>query len=171
MLTPLFSQGCDLVGWMQPQKFLFDADMGYVAFIANGHAWSARSGRWIGPVIGSHVFDIEGRPVAWNPGAPLRGFGRPLRPVNVVRAVSPVRPAKPVAPLRPLKAPDMPGGWSQFSFAEWLVSSDPKPVEIVEEAVVVETADGGAVIDVVDVLDAGEADVQDESRLPCDEVK
>ncbi|MEQ1954780.1 4-fold beta flower protein [Mesorhizobium yinganensis] len=144
MLIPLFSQNCDLVGWMQPQKFLFDADMAYTAFITNGHAWSARSGRWIGPVIGPHVFDTDGQPVAWNPGAPLRGSGRPLRPVNVVRAVSPVRPPKPVAPPRPLTAPSLPGGWSQFSFAEWLVSADPKPMEITEieigETVVAEVA-------------------------------
>lgn len=171
MLTPLFSQGCELVGWMQPQKFLFDADMGYVAFIANGHAWSARSGRWIGPVVASHVFDVEGRPVAWNPGAPLRGSGRPLRPVNVVRAVSPVRPAKPVAPLRPLTAPDLPGGWSQFSFAEWLVSSDPKPVEIVEEVVVVESVDEVTVVEVVEVIGGGEGEVQDNSGPLRNEVK
>lgn len=171
MLTPLFSQGCELVGWMQPQKFLFDIDMGYVAFLANGHTWSARSGRWIGPVIGSHVFDIDGRPVAWNPGAPLRGSGRPLRPVNVVRAVSPVRPAKPIAPPRPLTSPDLPGGWSQFSFAEWLVSSDPKPAEIVEEVLVVETVDQVAVVEVLEVFDAGEGDVRDGSTSLRDEVK
>ncbi|MDQ6434592.1 hypothetical protein RB623_11090 [Mesorhizobium sp. LHD-90] len=170
MLTPLFSPGCDLVGWMQPQKFLFDTDMAYAAFIANGHAWSARSGRWIGPVIGPHVFDLDGRPVAWNPDAPLRGFGRPLRPVNVVRAVSPVRPAKPVAPMRPLTAPSLPGGWSQFSFAEWLVSCDPRPVEVVEEIVAVETADEVAVVEEI-IIGAGTAEIQDNDKPSRNEVK
>ena len=125
MLTPLFSQHCDLVGWIQPRQFLFDVDMTYVAFLANGHAWSARSGLWIGPVVGTHVFDTEGRPVAWNPGEPLRGFGKPLRPVNVVRAVSPVRPTRPITPPRPLTAPVLSGGWSPLTFAEWLVANDP----------------------------------------------
>jgi hypothetical protein len=111
--------------------------MNYVAFVANGHAWSARSGQWIGPVVGTHVFDTEGRPVAWNPAEPLRGSGRPLRPVNVVRAVSPVRPTRPVAPPRPLTAPVLPGGWSPLSFAEWLVANDPAPV-IFEELVLSE---------------------------------
>jgi hypothetical protein len=127
VLTPLFSQHCDLVGWIRPRQFLFDADMSYVAFLANGHAWSARSGLWIGPVAGTHVFDTEGRPVAWNPGEPLRGFGKPLRPVNVVRAVSPVRPPRPILPTRPLTAPVLPGGWSPFTFAQWLVANDPMP--------------------------------------------
>lgn len=149
MLTPLFSRHCDMVGWMQPRQFLFDADMTYVAFLANGHAWSARSGQWIGPVLGSHVFDAEGRPVAWNPAEPLRGAGRPLRPVNVVRAVSPVRPTRPVAPPRPLTAPVLPGGWSSFSFAEWLVANDPAPMifgEVIlpEQAVAVTTETAAA---------------------------
>jgi len=139
MLTPLFSRHCDVVGWMQSRQFLFAADMTYVAFLANGHAWSARSGQWIGPVLGTHIFDTDGRPVAWNPAEPLRGFGRPLRPVNVVRAVSPVRPTRPVSPPRPLSAPVLPGGWSPFSFAEWLVASDPAPV-IFEEVVLFEEA-------------------------------
>jgi hypothetical protein len=129
MLKPLFSADCEHVAWLQPQKFIFDLEMAYVAFITNGHAWSARSGFWIGPVVGSHLFDMEGRPVAWNPEEPLRGMGRPLRPVNVVRAVSPVRPPRPVSPLRPFTAPAVAGGWSPLSFAEWLVSNDPKPAE------------------------------------------
>ena len=157
MLTPLFSQHCDLVGWIQPRQFLFDADMNYVAFLANGHAWSARSGLWIGPVVGSHVFDTEGRPVAWNPGEPLRGFGKPLRPVNVVRAVSPVRPPRPILPPRPLTAPVLPGGWSPHNFAEWLVANDPTPAfeEVVflsEETIIL--AEAG------DEPDAGSQDTQ-----------
>ncbi len=124
-LKPLFSPACDLVGWIQPRRFVFDADIAYVAFIANGHAWSARTGIWIGPAAGSHIFDIDGRPVAWSPGEVLRGQARPLRPVNVVRAVSPVRPAKPLASATPVGAPRAQGGWSRHSFREWLVANDP----------------------------------------------
>lgn len=124
MLTPLFSRRCELVGWIQPRKFLFAADMTYVAFLVGGHAWSAQSGLWIGPVVEGNVFDTEGRPVAWSPGGPLRGFGKPLRPVNVVRPVSPVRPVRPVAPPRPLTVPTLSGEWSPLSFAEWLVAED-----------------------------------------------
>jgi hypothetical protein len=165
MLTPLFSPGCDLVGWMQPRKFLFDAEMTYVAFLASGHARSARSGRWIGPVIGAHVFDVDGRPVAWNPAEPLRGFGRPLRPVNVVRAVSPVRPPKPVAPPRPLTPPVLAGGWSPLSFAEWLVSSDPKPMESVELAAAIEASGEQAARDVVEEVEPG-GGASSGNRLP-----
>jgi hypothetical protein len=169
MLTPLFSPGCDLVGWMQPHKFLFDADMAYVAFLTNGHAWSARSGLWLGPVIGSHVFDIEGRPVAWNPREPLRGVGKPLRPVNVVRAVSPVRPARPVMPPRPLAAPVLPGGWSPLTFAEWLVANDPKPVlqPNVEVVAVVRIASGDATPEPIQ----SEAENRSTSAQQSDEVK
>ena len=60
--------------------------------------------------------------------------------MNVVRAVSPVRPPKPMPPQTPLSAPGVLGGWSAFSFQEWLVSCDPKPVEVAEEP----TEDGNA---------------------------
>ena len=129
-LLPLFSPGCMLVAWLQPGRFVFHADTSYAAFIANGHCWAGHSGLWLGPVVDGHLYDIDGRPVAWTAAAPLRGMGRPLRPVNVVRAVRPVRPVRPVEPAPPFSAPMPPGGWSVLSFAEWLVVSDPRPEEI-----------------------------------------
>jgi hypothetical protein len=170
VLTPLFSRHCDLAGWMQPRQFLFDADMTYVAFLANGHAWSARSGLWIGPVIGTHVFDMEGRPVAWNPGEPLRGFGKPLRPVNVVRAVSPVRPTRPILPPRPLTAPVLPGGWSPLTFAKWLVANDPLSSVPLDEAL--RFAEETAVLaEAGDRTDPKTENTPEESPADLDEVK
>lgn len=125
MLLPLFSSSCDHVGWLQPARFVFDTDMRFVAFITNGHAWSAISAAWIGPAVGHHLFDVDGRPVAWSPASPLRAIGAPLRPVNVVRPVSPVRPVRPVNPTRPISAPMVP--WSGLTFFEWLVRFDPVP--------------------------------------------
>ena len=170
MLTPLFSQHCYLVGWIQPRQFLFDVDMTYVAFLANGHAWSARSGLWIGPVVGTHVFDTEGRPVAWNPGEPLRGFGKPLRPVNVVRAVSPVRPTRPITPPRPLTAPVLSGGWSPLTFAEWLVANDPVQSVLLDEALwfAEETV---VLAEASDPADPLTRNTPEETRAEPDEVK
>lgn len=126
MLLPLFSPGCALVAWLQPGRFVFHPDTSYAAFIVNGHCWAGHSGRWLGPVSDGHLYDVDGRPVAWSPSAPLRGMGRPLRPVNVVRAVRPVQPVRPVEPAAPFSAPMPPGGWSVLSFGEWLVASDPR---------------------------------------------
>jgi len=127
MLSPLFSPDCLHVAWLQPGRFVFDAGMGYVAFVANGHCWSAASGVWLGPLVDGHLHDIFGRPVAWTPAAPLKAIHRPLRPVNVVRAVRPVQPVRPVEPSRPLTAPTPPGSWSPLGFGEWLVANDPEP--------------------------------------------
>ena len=127
MLIPLFSPECLLAAWLQPGRFVFDADMNYAAFVANGHCWSAASGAWLGPVMDGHLYDIFGSPVAWNAGAPLRATHRPLRPINVVRAVRPVQPVRPVAPPSPLTAPMPQGGWSALAFADWLVANDPLP--------------------------------------------
>ena len=133
-LLPLFSPGCVLVAWLQPGRFVFHTDASYAAFIANGHCWAGHSGVWLGPVVDGHLYDIDGRPVAWSPSAPLRGIARPLRPVNVVRAVRPVRPVRPVDPAPPFSAPMPPGGWSALSFAEWLVVGDPRPEQVTDAA-------------------------------------
>ncbi|MBX3569220.1 MAG: hypothetical protein KF914_14250 [Rhizobiaceae bacterium] len=125
MLLPLFSPDCLLTAWLHPGRYVFDAGMRYCAFVTNGHCWSAATGVWLGPVIDGHLYDIHGRPVAWNPSAPLRATNRPLRPVNVVRAIRPVQPVRPVEPGAPLSAPMPPGGWSMHAFAEWLVANDP----------------------------------------------
>jgi hypothetical protein len=134
MMLPLFSPGCALVAWLQPGRFVFHADTSYAAFIANGHCWAGHSGLWLGPVVDGHLHDIDGRPVAWSPSAPLSGIARPLRPVNVVRAVRPVRPVRPVDPAPPFSAPMPPGGWSALGFAEWLVAGDPTPVQAEDAA-------------------------------------
>jgi hypothetical protein len=133
MLLPLFSSSCVHVGWLEPGRFVFDTETRFVAFIANGHAWSAISAAWIGPAVGHHLFDTDGRPVAWSPGSRLSAMGAPLRPVNVVRPVTPVRPVRPVSPIRPLEAPMV--AWSAFTFAEWLVRFDrvPEPEPTVDE--------------------------------------
>lgn len=130
MLLPLFSSNCLLTAWLYPGRYVFDAGMRYCAFVTNGHCWSAATGVWLGPVIDGHLHDVHGRPVAWNPSAPLRATNRPLRPVNVVRAIRPVQPVRPVEPGAPLSAPVTPGGWSIYGFAEWLVANDPAPAVV-----------------------------------------
>ncbi len=47
-MTPLFDQNCDLAAWFEPGRHIFDPDMNWVAFEANGHIWSAATGNWLG---------------------------------------------------------------------------------------------------------------------------
>jgi len=43
MLHQLFDKDCNLVAWIEPGKHIFDVEMNWIAYIANGHAWSAKT--------------------------------------------------------------------------------------------------------------------------------
>ena len=119
-MKPLFSPRCDLLGWIDPGAAIFDAEMNYVAFVADGHAWSPLDCNWLGSVDVLTVFDRSGRAVAWNPERPLSGLtpqapiGRPMRPKTPMRPKRPLQPVRPLFPKTPLT------GWSPLSFEEWL---------------------------------------------------
>lgn len=108
MLFPLFDENCELVAWIRPEEHIFDTGMDWVAYISHGHAWSAETGNWCGPVHGMLCLDTSGRVVAWNPQEHVAGTARPDRPARAARAARPARPARPV------------GGWSDLSFEEWV---------------------------------------------------
>ena len=118
-MKALFSSDRRLVGWIDPGHAIFDAEMNYVAFVANENAWSVE-GSWLGAVHVVTLCDRSGRPVAWNPEhvpsavvrpAPLGRPSHPKRPMRPKRPLPPMRPIMPKAPL---------GGWSPLSFEEWL---------------------------------------------------
>ena len=73
MLKPLFDKDSELVAWIDPDKHIFDTDMDWVAYISNGHARSAESGNWCGPVSGHTCLDQSGRVIAWSPGSRASG--------------------------------------------------------------------------------------------------
>jgi hypothetical protein len=120
MLFALFDKDCDLVGWINPGNHIFNTDMDWVAYLANGHSWSANSGNWLGPVKGLLCQDQDGRPVAWNPKEAVSGSPRPARPARAARAARPARPARPATPARPARPATPAGGWSPHSFYAWL---------------------------------------------------
>ena len=120
VLHPLFNYDCKLVGWIRPECHVFDLDMRWMAFLYQGHAWSAISGEWLGPMDGLNCLDHKGQVVAWNPLSRFRMSFMPSRPSRPVRSappeasVAPARPARPARPVTPLV------GWSQLSFASWI---------------------------------------------------
>ena len=119
-MFPLFDKDAELVGWIKPGGHIFSLEMEWLAFISNGHAWSANSGDWLGPVNGYNCLDQNGKVVAWSTGHPASGSVRPVRPVRAVRAVRPVRPVRPARPVRPVRPVTPVGGWSQMSFGQWV---------------------------------------------------
>lgn len=119
-MNPLFDQNCNLIGWVDPGNHIFDTNMDWVAYISNGHAWSANSGNWIGPVDGLNCLDINGKPIAWNPDQPVVGTMRPMTPMRAMRSMTPMRPMRPMTPMRPMRPMTPMGGWSTLNWDEWL---------------------------------------------------
>lgn len=116
----LFDKDCDLVGWIEPGRHIFNTDMEWAAYIAGGHAWSAKTGNWLGPVHGLLCQDRSAAPVAWNPKEQVVGGTKPARPARAARAARPARPARPAKPARPARPATPAGGWSRASFYAWL---------------------------------------------------
>jgi hypothetical protein len=121
-LEPLFSQDCDLVGWLEPDRYIFDREMNYVAFIVDRQAWSASGEHRLGAVNGLTLCDPAGKPVAWSPKQPVAGTSAGMAQKRPMLPKRPMRPMRPMTPVRPLR-PDAPrGGWSSMTFSDWLRS-------------------------------------------------
>ena len=120
-MVALFDKNSELVGWVSDNHdHIFDTNMNWAAYIRNGHAWSAHTGNWCGPINGFNCLDQSGKVVAWNPGQAVQGSISPIQPVRAVRAVQPVKPVRPVSPVRPIRPITPIGGWSTVSFNAWV---------------------------------------------------
>lgn len=111
MLKPLFNKNSELVAWISPIQHIFNQNLEWVAYLSNSHAWSARTGNWLGPVHGVICLDSSGKVVAWNQEGNINGTARPARPARAARSARPARPARPTRTV---------GGWSKLSFEEWI---------------------------------------------------
>lgn len=123
MLKPLFSPDCELVGWLDLGKHIFDTDMNWVAYIVNDHAWSSKTGNWLGKINIATCLDTTGKVIAWNPDCKVRGEVSCLRPFTPFKPFAPFTPFKPFTPFTPFTPfrPATPsGGWSSLSFKEWI---------------------------------------------------
>ena len=120
MLKPLFDKNSELIGWIEPGKHIFNHNMDWIAYISRGHAWSSKTGNWIGPVNDLVCLDTNGKVIAWSKGANIRGSVHPANPARATRAARPARPARPAMPARPAKPATPVGGWSNLSINEWL---------------------------------------------------
>lgn len=119
MLRPLFDKKCNLVAWIDPDKYIFDTKLKWVAYIYDGHAWSCKNGNWLGPVHGLLCLNKAGKPIAWNPDEPIYGTKRPDRPARAARPPRYGHYPKPTRPSRPAH-PAMPaGGWARGSISAW----------------------------------------------------
>ena len=129
MFKPLFS-GKQIVGWIEPGRFVFDRDMAFIAFISRGNAWTQDKGFWLGPAHNDHLYDMAGRVVAWSQGLPIMDLGAPLRQMKMTPPVRPVRPVRPVLTTQPLRAPETRASWSSLSLSEWVAAGTPVEIKV-----------------------------------------
>ncbi len=123
-LKPLFDRHIQHVGWLYQGKYLYDTYMKWLAYVADGHAWSARTGSWCGPVNGTECIDQKGKVVAWNSPKDVAGSSLPARPPRAARAPRPRRVSRPPRPTRPAQPTYPANGWSNLSFMAWLGERD-----------------------------------------------
>jgi hypothetical protein len=118
-MEPLYDLNSELVGWIEADEHIFGLNMDWLAFLALGHAWSATTGNWLGPVEDLCCQDQSGRVVAWTPEYGPIGSARPPRPPRAPRAPRPPRPPRSPRPPRPPRPARPSTGWSDLSFGEW----------------------------------------------------
>ena len=118
-MTPIYDRNSRLVGWFEGEH-VFDSSMAWVAFSSNGHVFSARGSKWLGPLKGGSFLDTNGKPVAWLTGSSPSGSLWPLKPLAPLKPLNPLKPLRPLTPLRPLMPLDPLGGWSGSTWESWL---------------------------------------------------
>lgn len=101
-MTPIFDSGTNLVAWFDGHHF-FDLNQEWIAFVANGHVFSAARNTWLGPFHNGSFLDTNGRPVAWLQNTAPSGSLKPLKPLNPLKPLRPLRPLRPLQPLKPLQ--------------------------------------------------------------------
>lgn len=121
MLHALFDRYCSHVGWIDRDRYIFDVDMNWAAFIDHGTVWSKNKLSWIGKADGVVCLDKDGRVVAWGIGQRIAGDPTLQKKPKIV----PKLPEEPTGMLRPqVPSPPIPPmpilGWSNYSFDQWL---------------------------------------------------
>jgi len=120
MLLPLFDKDCEHAGWLDPGKYIYDADMNFIAFIINSNAWSVETGNWLGPVQGLLCYDTNGKLMFWNPKEKITGTVNAPRPSRQILSTKPQTPAKPAEPAKPAPPKCNANVWSDLSLWGWL---------------------------------------------------
>ncbi len=120
-MEALFDQTCELVGWMDRGTYIYDTEMHWVAFIFNRHAWSVKTGNWLGPVHGTICLDHRGCVVAWHSRYDMYGGTVPIRPLKpILQPAPPVTPDKPPTLPKPTAPNRPPTGWSELAWLDWI---------------------------------------------------
>ena len=107
------------MGWFDGTN-LFDVNVSWVAFTADGHFFSPVTLGWLGRLNKGSALDHHGKPVAWLAGTIPTGILDDYRPAPSASPLPPSRPLTPMTPFKPASqfVPNV--GWSPLTWTEWL---------------------------------------------------
>ena len=119
-MKAIFDRNCNCVGWYnESNEMVFDCETKWVGFVKQTYFFSNHS-NWLGALINGSFVDKNGRPVAWVQGYSPRGSVRLARPLTPLCPLTPLRPLRPLTPLRPLRPLTPLGGWSSYSWNDYI---------------------------------------------------
>jgi len=118
-VRPIFDIRISHVGWYK-DGHIFDPEVNWLAFVHQGHIFSAVTLEWLGPWNDGSLLDQQGQVVAWLDGGQPRGSEPPLPPPRAPRPPRPFRHVRPIHPRRPLFPQQPASGWSMLAWHEWL---------------------------------------------------
>ena len=119
-MKAIFDKHCNCVGWYDENKeMVYNTELSWIGFITNGYFFSPNT-EWIGAMKKGTFVDKNGKPVAWIEGATPVATSRLAIPLRPLRPFRPLRPLKPLRPFRPLRPMTPIGGWSTYSWEEYI---------------------------------------------------
>lgn len=119
-MKALFDKNCNFVGWFCLEDGnLFDRNMNWIGFKNENNLFSNQA-KWLGGFVQGSILDKMGRPVAWMSGSIPHGRLRLLQPLRPLQPLNPLRPLQPLNPLRPLRPLPPLGGWSNYTWHEFM---------------------------------------------------
>lgn len=118
-MIPIFEKNCVCVGWYNTDGMVFGTNLQWLGFVRDKYFFSMELS-WLGALANGTFVDKNGKPVAWLQGFQPKGTAHLVHPVRPIRPITPIRPIRPLQPLKPLKPLTPLGGWSEFSWNNYI---------------------------------------------------
>jgi hypothetical protein len=116
-MKALFNKNAGLVAWFDGTQ-LFDTDLNWIGYLADGHVWRSSDNQWVGPFTGSTLRDQSGKALLWSTSETPTSTLPPKRPQQPFAPYRPLRPIRQIRPDRPFGKSTPVGGWSTLTFEQ-----------------------------------------------------
>ena len=119
-MKPLYDKDCNLVGWIEKRKNIYNTNLDWVAFVERGNIFAAKDCEWLGIIKNYNCIDKEGKVIAWTPKHKVKGTLKPFEPIKPLPQFPPFKPIEPLIPNKPTEPIPPIDGWSEIEWSEWI---------------------------------------------------